>query len=442
MGLLRNILGSHYFQQSPDSDPARQDRANRESLLRLTLSFGRRKVQLEIGPSAGADSISDNAETIPPHRQVATEEAGRQNLAAISFWDALEPTEREALRSVASWRTFAAGATLMHEGDRADHVIVILGGHTKICVNENGRERVLAVRGVGQLVGERGALEVSVRSATVIALEMVWALVVQTKDFATFLSVHRRVLSIVQAQRYDRRTGEPTGFDRQGSVAGQPDRGLTAEYPPQDPQPLDGENCTVFLSDVVEFGARWRNDKDRLIIRDVLFSTTNAALHGIPGVRSEDRGDGLLTVIPPHVSTAKVMDLILGEFPAVLERHNSTQREAVRFKLRFAVNVGPVVTDTMGVSGEAIIVVARLIEAPNFKEALKNSTASLGFIASPFVYETVIRHGSNPSEVAGYSQVPVEVKESATTAWMKLFDAPALFSLVSHPTAPGFSQPY
>ena len=81
----------------------------------------------------------------------------RPSLPAVSFWDVLDPTEREALRSVASWRTFAAGAMLMEEGERADHVMVILGGRAKICVEENGSERVLAVRGLGQLVGERGA---------------------------------------------------------------------------------------------------------------------------------------------------------------------------------------------------------------------------------------------------------------------------------------------
>jgi hypothetical protein len=69
--------------------------------------------------------------------------------------------------------------------------MVILGGvdgWVEICVDENGSERVVAVRGLGQLVGERAALKVSVRSATVIPLEMVWALVVQTKDFAALIT--------------------------------------------------------------------------------------------------------------------------------------------------------------------------------------------------------------------------------------------------------------
>lgn len=350
--------------------------------------------------------------------------------APVSFWGALDPTEREALRSVASWGTYAAGARIMQEGDRADHVMVILGGRAKICVNENGSERVLAVRGLGQLVGERGALQVSVRSATVVALEMVWALVVATKDFAAFITAHPRVLAIVQEQCEDRGTGATSDLPaepdqtRQTSATGQLGRWR---------QPLNGENCTVCLSDVVEFGARVRTDLDRLAIRKALSAMTETALWGIPGVWSEDRGDGLLTVIPPAVSTGLVLQRLLDELPTALEAHNRSHRAPARFQLRLAVNVGPVVSDAVGVSGEAIIVVARLIEAHGFKTAIARSMAAFGLIVSPFVYETVIRHGADPGEVASYSPVSVEVKESRTTAWMKLFDQLAPSWVISHP---------
>jgi hypothetical protein len=359
----------------------------------------------------------------PPDQQVSTR----------SFWDALDPTEREALRPVASWRTFAAGARLMEEGDQADYVMVILGGRVKICVDDHGRERVVAVRGLGQLVGERGALQVSVRSAAVIALDMIWALVIQTKDFAAFVTAHPRVLDIVQGQLYERGT-EPTwagnGSDLgrlqpgtvSGPASGQPDHDAAGQRQ-RSRQPLTGENCTVVLTDVVGFGARTRNDNDRLLIREVLFRVTQAAVQDIPDARTEDRGDGFLTVIPPGVSTAKVVERLLKEFLAALGKHNSTERESVRFKLRLALNVGPVVSD-MGVSGEAIIVAARLVDAPHFKEAIARSTAILGVIASPFVYETTIRHSADSRDLTGYSEVQVEVKESKTTAWMKLFDSP------------------
>ena len=54
-------------------------------------------------------------------------------------------------------------------------MIVILSGRTRISVEANGREQILAERGPGQLVGERAVLQISVRSANVIALETVQA---------------------------------------------------------------------------------------------------------------------------------------------------------------------------------------------------------------------------------------------------------------------------
>ena len=164
---------------------------------------------------------------------------------------------------------------------------MILGGRVKICVDENGREQVLAVRGTGQLVGERTALQVSARSATVIALEMVWALVVRARDFAAFLSANPRVLGIVD-QTHDRpsrgtaRDGPALGeAPVAGTAATNPlGRGPSGGYPDRYLQSLNGENCTVVLTDVVGFGARRRTDKDRLLIREALFRMTHVALHG------------------------------------------------------------------------------------------------------------------------------------------------------------------
>jgi hypothetical protein len=382
---------------------------------------------------------------LPRQRRITTEDLRRQDSTAASFWDALDPTEREVLRSVAFMQTFAAGATIMHEGERADHVIVILGGKVRICVNEDGKQRILAERGLGQLVGERGALQIGVRSATVIALEMVWALVVPTKDFAVFVSAYPRVLALIQEQRYDRGTDEPIGYGYHHDIpANFPARSngqtATSQYDGffmvMHQQQLNGENCTVILTDVVAFGSVTRTDRDRLIIREALSRMTYTAMQGIPDVWPEDRGDGMLLVIPPDVPTARVMDQLIHELPGALDRHNRSQGEASCFQLRLAINVGPVVSDAVGVSGEAIIVAARLLEAADFKDALAGSTANLGVIASPFVYEAVIRH----SQDSGYAAVAVEVKESRTTAWMKLFDTSLPTPAGPYPTEHGFTM--
>ena len=346
---------------------------------------------------------------------------------AVSFWDALDTAERVALAAVATPEGFAAGQALMREDDPADHVMVIIEGHVEICVDESGWKRVLAERGPGELVGERGGLQfqVRIRSASVIALDTVQVLTVRTEAFQVFVNDHPQVFDIVEQQLYDRLTEAPPGS---------PDRlrpreaFLTPGFGPASPlavsslPPLNGENCTIMYSDVVGFSSRDRNDADRLVIRRALHGITRTMLRGIPAAWSQDRGDGLLTVIPPSVPTADVIALLHRDLPAALCRHNRTDRDATRFQLRTAIDVGPVTSDMMGVSGEAIIIAARLLEAPIFKAAFATGTTDLGIIASRFVFDAVIRHNLKPHELAGYLEVPVEVKAFTTMAWMKIFD--------------------
>jgi CRP-like cAMP-binding protein len=326
--------------------------------------------------------------------------------ARASFWRELTLAEQEALRSVAARQDFRAGDRLMREGDQADHVMVIIEGHTRIVVDENGRERVLAERGPGELIGERSGLQHSVRSASVIAQEAAAVLTVGTEDFTAFVNAYPRVFDIVERQLYDRLT--------------QPIADRPAAYEVM--QPLwNGQNCTILFSDVVAFSSRDRNDGDRLAIRKALLEMTLFVLRGIPGAWSQDRGDGLLTVVPPSIPTADVMTLLHRELPAALDRHNSTGDEPIRFQLRIAVNVGPVTSDTIGVSGEAIIIAARLLEAPAFKNAIATSSANLGIIAPPFVFDTAIRHCLNSVELVGYSRIQAVTKGCRVRAWVKLF---------------------
>jgi Cyclic nucleotide-binding domain len=338
---------------------------------------------------------------------------GRLNGTPVVFWQELNAVEREAFRSFAYPRSFAAGARLIQEGDRTDHVFVILSGSTEIRIEKYGVERAVAIRGPGQLVGERAALQISVRSASVVAVDTVHALVAQIRDFAAFISGHPRVLGMIERQAHNRYGADALGSDPGGPV--------TTGRPVQ-PWVLAGENCTVMLSDVAGFGADWRNDEDRRIIREALFSMTHTVLGDLPDEWSwDDRGDGLLTVVLPTVPTARVVAHLHKELQAALDEHNRVCPDSARIQLRVAINVGPVTSDRMGVSGEAIIVAARLVEAPAFKDAMNESGASLGIIASPFIYNSVIRHGPY---LEGYSKIPVQVKELRTAAWIKLFDRP------------------
>jgi hypothetical protein len=184
-----------------------------------------------------------------------------------------------------------------------------------------------------------------------------------------------------------------------------------------------GENCTVLFTDVVGFGALDRDDEDRRLIRLSSQEMMRASLGRVwDECISEDRGDGLLIVVPPHIPTARVMVPLHRELPGELRRHNRTYSKQAGIRLRVAANVGPVMTDVVGMSGEAIIRTARLIDAPAFKEAMAETGATLGIITSEFVYETAIRHAGGLMDVTGYKPVNANIKESSITGWIQLID--------------------
>jgi class 3 adenylate cyclase len=185
----------------------------------------------------------------------------------------------------------------------------------------------------------------------------------------------------------------------------------------------DGQNSTTILSDVVSFGSRARNDEHRRIIRSEVFEMTRASLQAVwDQCHFEDRGDGLLVVVPPSIPTAKILEYLLLALPVALKRHNRTYAEGAQIQLRIALDVGPVTSDELGVSGQVVVNTARLIEARPFKQAMDTRNASLGVIVSDSVYQSVVNQVGYPSDPADYDQIEVDVKQTHLRAWMHLFD--------------------
>jgi hypothetical protein len=186
------------------------------------------------------------------------------------------------------------------------------------------------------------------------------------------------------------------------------------------PRLLIGQNCTVVHTDVVAFGADKRDDKARKIIkRETLAMTQQALGPAWDTCRYEDRGDGLVVIVPPDIPTAQVLERLVTVLPPELEWHNLKYNDSCRIQLRVAVDVGPIADDDDGVSGKSIISVSRMLEAPAFKEAMARKGAVLGVVVSPFVYQAHVALGGS-LDPADYTEIPVQVKETHGSAWMRL----------------------
>jgi CRP-like cAMP-binding protein len=88
-------------------------------------------------------------------------------------------------------REYAAGTTIIGEGDKSKHVIAIHGGWVKVITRTpEGSMALLALRSRGDLVGEQAALDDLPRSACVLAAGVVAAYVIQQHDFLRYLASH------------------------------------------------------------------------------------------------------------------------------------------------------------------------------------------------------------------------------------------------------------
>ena len=178
------------------------------------------------------------------------------------------------------------------------------------------------------------------------------------------------------------------------------------------------------FTDVAGFSDPMRNDGDREVVRaamyEILRSCFDAA--GVPwaGCYREDRGDGAVVVVPPTISTHRLVDPLLAELAGRLRQYNRRASEVVRIQLRVALHVGPVARDSEGLTGQAVITAARIVDAPVLKARLAAEHADLIFAASDYVYDHVVRNCGGQVDPVAFEHMECQVKETHVSAWAHL----------------------
>jgi CRP/FNR family cyclic AMP-dependent transcriptional regulator len=106
----------------------------------------------------------------------------------LRFLEALGEGQADALRALGRVRRYPAGATLFHERDPPDAVLLLQSGRVKMtCATDSGREALLAIRETGDLIGEMSAIDGVPRLASAVALEPVEVLVFSSQAFVAYL---------------------------------------------------------------------------------------------------------------------------------------------------------------------------------------------------------------------------------------------------------------
>jgi CRP/FNR family transcriptional regulator, cyclic AMP receptor protein len=122
-----------------------------------------------------------------------------------SFLAGLDPTEQADLLARGYERSWGVGEVVCSEGDLSTWVVILLSGRVKACAaGLNGAEVLLAIRGVGALLGEVSGIDGGPRSSTLKTLEPVTARVLHADVFNGFLEDHPKATILIMKMLCER----------------------------------------------------------------------------------------------------------------------------------------------------------------------------------------------------------------------------------------------
>ena len=110
------------------------------------------------------------------------------DIAKIAFLEGLSPEEISKVRDITVERVYPKGTMVFSEGQESDGLFLIISGLIKVSkISKNGREKILAILGEGEIVGEMTVFGCHLRSATLHTLEATIVLVIKREDFRKIL---------------------------------------------------------------------------------------------------------------------------------------------------------------------------------------------------------------------------------------------------------------
>jgi transcriptional regulator with XRE-family HTH domain len=182
---------------------------------------------------------------------------------------------------------------------------------------------------------------------------------------------------------------------------------------------------TIVCVDVQGFGDLRRTNLDQAEIRRGLYRALSQAFDRSGALwarcEHEDRGDGVLVLMPTEVPKSPLVTLLPRELAAALREHNQNHDVHARIQLRMAVHAGEILYDEYGKTSLALTHAFRLLAAETLKRALTASSGVLAVIASePFYREVIVNIPASDRKL--FRQADVFSKETVTTAWISLPD--------------------
>jgi hypothetical protein len=188
--------------------------------------------------------------------------------------------------------------------------------------------------------------------------------------------------------------------------------------------PDDGQVRGLVAVDIAGFTRPDRDGDIQFYLHRSLYDYVKGALEavGIPweACYHEDRGDGVLLVLPEDVSLPAIADRLAERLSSLVQRHNRVVREAAAMQLRVAIHAGPVSYDGYGIVSIDVNFLFRMLEARALKRLLASSGAGLALIASETVHRDLVTGVPDMAGGDPFRPVRFQVRRTKARAWICL----------------------
>ncbi|MCC3777027.1 hypothetical protein [Streptomyces sp. UNOB3_S3] len=192
---------------------------------------------------------------------------------------------------------------------------------------------------------------------------------------------------------------------------------------------------SIVVLDIENFSAR--TNPIQRSLRSAMYEVVDEAvartLREHEGIKKEDRGDGILMLVPAAISPV----LLAGDFVRALDDELKAKApifsEAHAMRFRVALHQGLAAPDPRGFSGDAINFAYRLVDAQPVRDVLKAaSKARMAFIVSDEIYRGVVRHDYLAIDAATYQRMSFVIKNGRrATGWV---------TVPGYPSPPGLPE--
>jgi hypothetical protein len=152
-------------------------------------------------------------------------------------------------------------------------------------------------------------------------------------------------------------------------------------------------------------------------LESLLREAVDGAAIGWSRCRWLTRRSGGVLIAPGDVES-RVVDPLVGHLAAGLRRHNQRGGTPARLRLRMAAHAGTVHEDPDGVTGAAMIHLARLLTAPPLRKHLALTSADLAMLVSDSLHDQIVRHHYSLLDPAAFHPVDVRGAASSSPAWL------------------------